>query len=237
MCVLSGDGVLGRHAALWTEMKGNNWPMIDYDSINAAHEGSETDTFTVYRYQQFARRLPVGARHVLDVGCNTGRGGVVLRKQKPELRLVGLDCVAGRLERLPQGVYSAALRNYSTAIEADDASFDAVVAGEFIEHLVFEDVDLSLREFLRVLRPGGRLLLTTPNPSYLVNKVLRRPVIGGAHQSEFEAKDLVKLLRNVGFASVATYGTGRVSRILGTHFPLLCAYGSYMAVADRRESE
>jgi SAM-dependent methyltransferase len=42
-----------------------------------------------------------------------------------------------------------------------DGAFDTVIAGELIEHIY--DTDLFLSECARVLKPGGRLLITTPN--------------------------------------------------------------------------
>jgi len=50
-----------------------------------------------------------------------------------------------------------------------DAAFDALVCLEGIEH--FEDQTGFLRECARVLRPGGRLLLTTPNILHLSSRV------------------------------------------------------------------
>ena len=51
----------------------------------------------------------------------------------------------------------------------DGGSFEAVFAGEIIEHLV--DTDAFLREARRVLRPGGVLVLTTPNLASFENRV------------------------------------------------------------------
>lgn len=44
-----------------------------------------------------------------------------------------------------------------------DGTFDAVFAGHLLEHLSHEQVDQTLGEVRRVLRPGGRLLLLQPN--------------------------------------------------------------------------
>lgn len=49
------------------------------------------------------------------------------------------------------------------------ATFDAVVAGEVIEHVI--DTDHLLRETSRVLRPGGILVITTPNLASFENRV------------------------------------------------------------------
>jgi hypothetical protein len=48
----------------------------DYGVLDAAQTVSETDSFTAQRYVQFARHLG-SAMSILDVGCNTGQGGVV----------------------------------------------------------------------------------------------------------------------------------------------------------------
>lgn len=206
---------------------------IDYEEVNRAQCVSETDTFTAARYRQFARNLPEGCVDVMDVGCNTGRGGRVLLEANPGLVITGLDCVPERLQQLPQGVYQHTLLCSATSIPMPGESFDAVVAGEFIEHLTPRDATDTLVELHRVLRPGGRLLLTTPNPRYLRNVLLGRSVLGGAHLSEFTPEAMVELLLSVGFKRVRVVGTGRVSLVLGTRMPWLPLYGSYMAIADK----
>jgi SAM-dependent methyltransferase len=52
-----------------------------------------------------------------------------------------------------------------------DASFDALLFNEVLEHLLYAPM-LLFREFRRVLVPGGRLYLTTPNPA-AISKLIR----------------------------------------------------------------
>ena len=68
--------------------------------LNRGQKVSEIDPFTERRYQQFVRHLPRDARVVLDVGCNTGRGGAVMKALRPSLHITGLDCVSERVEAL-----------------------------------------------------------------------------------------------------------------------------------------
>lgn len=141
-------------------------------------------TFTEERYAQFIRMIPSGPLRILDIGCNTGRGGARLKQLRPEIELVGLDAVLERLNGLPLGVYTEEIHGLSTAIPCPDESFDAIVAGEFLEHLYPSDVDATLCEFQRALRIGGRLLLTTPNPNYLRNRLSNQTVYGVSHLTQ-----------------------------------------------------
>jgi glycosyltransferase involved in cell wall biosynthesis len=79
----------------------------DYEALNAALTASETDFSTsLYRHAQFARHFG-SAMRILDVGCNNGRGGVVLRQAKPSAHIEGLEMLAARAALVPAGVYDA----------------------------------------------------------------------------------------------------------------------------------
>jgi hypothetical protein len=85
----------------------------------------------------------------------------------------------------------------------------------------------------RVLRIGGRLLLTTPNPHYLRNALRNGTIYEVSHLTQHFPKNLAFRMKMHGFSNVKTLGTGRVSRYLGRHFPLLSVYGSYMIYGDK----
>jgi ubiquinone/menaquinone biosynthesis C-methylase UbiE len=191
------------------------------------------DGFTTERYAQLCRHFPGRCSTVLDVGCSTGLGGLVIARRHPGASIIGLDCVADRLAALP-ACYSSSVRGLSTDIPLDDRSVDVVVAGEFLEHLRPHDVDHTLCEFQRVLRVGGRLLLTTPNPGYLKNRVRGLSVYSVAHLTQHESEVLRLRLRAHGFARIRIRGSGRVSRYVGSRFPVRAVYGSYLVVGDKR---
>jgi SAM-dependent methyltransferase len=202
-------------------------------ALNRDQGCSETDPFTEQRYRQFARRFSPGTRDVLDVGCNTGRGGRVLKTSLPTLHITGIDCVSERLAFLDPLIYQKAICGFTHAIPLPAESFDAIVAGEFIEHVPPYLVFPTLCEFFRLLRLGGLLLLTTPNPRYLKNWVNCTSVLGGAHVSQHYIANLKRRLRDVGFSGVRIRGSGKVSAILGEHFPIRGVYGSYLAEARK----
>ena len=91
----------------------------------------------------------------------------------------------------------------------DDNSFDVVLFCEIIEHLLSDPVH-ALTEIRRVLKPGGDLVLTTPNVARLENA--RKIIAGenvydpysghgpyGRHNREYTQEDLFSLLTANGF--------------------------------------
>lgn len=204
----------------------------DYRSLNSAQEEAERDPFTIRRYRQFARNLPGGVLKVLDVGCANGRGGTELKRLRPDMELHGLDCLQHRLDRLP-GAYDGHVCSFTTEIDAPDGTFDAIVAGEFIEHVTYSDGVRTLEEFWRILRPGGRLLMTTPYPDYLRWTLTGRETVGGAHVSAHYPKQLKVMMTDAGFTHVRWRPSGRMTTLLGDRLPFLWFYGSFLIVGDK----
>lgn len=201
-----------------------------YSEGNSEQAIALEDTFTIERYRQFSRHLPAGPLRILDVGCAEGRGGAELIRMRPDVELSGLDCVAGRLANLPS-CYKGRIEGMTQEIPAEDLSFDAVVAGEFLEHLYPADVDPTLCEFQRILKIGGMLLMTTPNPHSLRMRLRGGSVFGVAHLSQHYPSLLKKRLMLHGFSRVRVFGSGKATRYLGQNFPVLSAYGSYLVRA------
>jgi SAM-dependent methyltransferase len=101
------------------------------------------------RLGELARTLPLGAgARVLDYGCPD----VPYRA----FFAAGADYVAADL---PGNPHSTLTLNADGSVPADDASFDAVLSTQVLEHA--GDPALHLAEAFRVLRPGGALLLST----------------------------------------------------------------------------
>jgi demethylmenaquinone methyltransferase / 2-methoxy-6-polyprenyl-1,4-benzoquinol methylase len=109
-------------------------------------------------------------RQMLDVATGTGDFAILAaRMLKPE-KLTGIDISQGMIDEGLKKVEKAGLSGTVSLETADcmhlpfaDNSFDAVTVAYGVRN--FENLDLGLREMLRVLRPGGRLViveLTTP---------------------------------------------------------------------------
>lgn len=95
---------------------------------------------------------------VLDVGCNTGE--LTARLAALQCQTLGLDvnaeAVALARERYPNLIFRV-----GALPDTDEYGFHAIVASHVIEHL--RDLDTFLSAARERLRPGGRLVLATPN--------------------------------------------------------------------------
>jgi 2-polyprenyl-3-methyl-5-hydroxy-6-metoxy-1,4-benzoquinol methylase len=108
--------------------------------------------------------LPARAR-VLDAPCG---GEAALTRALIES---GFDAQGADLDRQPEGLLGKAFAkvDLDQPLPWSDGAFDAVFSTEGIEHL--ENHFSFLREVCRVLKPGGLLVLTTPNITALRSRV------------------------------------------------------------------
>jgi 2-polyprenyl-3-methyl-5-hydroxy-6-metoxy-1,4-benzoquinol methylase len=117
-------------------------------------------------------------RTVLDVGCSVGSIEALFHAQHPDrARDVSIDGVDISSEAIRQastlGLPRCAFRTYDgERLPFASACFDLVIAIEVIEHVV--DTPRLIAEIARVLRPGGRVWLTTPNPQCWALRAERR---------------------------------------------------------------
>ncbi|MCD0449278.1 class I SAM-dependent methyltransferase [Actinocorallia sp. API 0066] len=106
---------------------------------------------------------------VLDVGCGDGAATGALIARHPGHSVVGTDWSMMALRRARErGV--PVVRAGTDALPVADGSVDVVFMSELIEHLV--DTDAALEEIHRALKPGGTLLISTPNLAAWFNRAL-----------------------------------------------------------------
>ncbi len=152
-------------------------------------------------------------RSVLDVGCASRYGrpdwvhGLV---EKAASTAMGIDIDAGTIEALlaeGHDVQLADARDFDLG-----RTFDVVFAGEIIEHL--DDVHGFLAGVRRHLRPGGQLVLTTPNVFYVGGFVYRFGGHGQVHPQHtcwYCEDTLRQVLTANGFTDIEISFTGHAS--------------------------
>lgn len=157
-----------------------------------------------YRYRESTRDFRIEAEllyrllrpgpgsRILEVGC--GGGALLSFLEGKGHEAVGVDILeeAVRLAQMA-APSSRVLRARAEQLPFADASFDRVVSHHLVEHL--EDLGAALREWRRVLRPGGVLALCTPNRLYPSPRIFHDP----GHVHIYDGEELRREVQAAGF--------------------------------------
>ncbi|MGI9394015.1 MAG: class I SAM-dependent methyltransferase [Boseongicola sp.] len=108
--------------------------------------------------------LPDGSG--LDLGCGDGAlTGVILRYLSNAPEFIGLDYDPDEIQVADRrGVYASTVCSGGEDMPLDDASVDFVFSNSVLEHL--PDLDATIGECARILRPGGLFIATVPAPEF-----------------------------------------------------------------------
>ncbi|HEY1720991.1 MAG TPA: methyltransferase domain-containing protein [Magnetospirillaceae bacterium] len=137
-------------------------PIGYYDQVHAAGRGVQSK----WHHHKFAhvQRSMAGLRNHLDIGC--GPGTFIGSLPAGRHDSVGIDVAAPQIAYATEK-YGSQGRTFQTMqpgiLPFDSDRFDVVTLIEVIEHLPNEENERLLGEALRVLKPGGVLLASTPN--------------------------------------------------------------------------
>jgi SAM-dependent methyltransferase len=146
------------------EMCGRHGPLAS-GRLPVVEGTGAVEQIHVVRYE-FASRFVCGM-NVLDVATGIGYGAHLLATVGKSASVTGVDvseeALSAARERYGHPVLTFRLIAPGTLPFADDA-FDVVVSFETVEHTA--DPGLFLSELRRVLRPGGPLIISTPNKRF-----------------------------------------------------------------------
>jgi ubiquinone/menaquinone biosynthesis C-methylase UbiE len=107
-----------------------------------------------------------GQEILLDIGTGPGEFPGRLRARGHTGRLVGVDLSAGMVEQARAHQSGVEFMQASAdALPFADATLDVVTARHMLYHV--PDVTAALKEFRRVLKPGGRFLAVTNSSTYM----------------------------------------------------------------------
>lgn len=175
---------------------------------------------------------------LVDLGC--GRGDLHRALAAQFDGYLGVDIVM--YDDWQPEVPFVAVDLHSDCSELESDSADVVAAVELIEHL--ENPRALVRTMTRIVRPGGWVVMTTPNQLSLLSKVSllvsnqfpafkARPGLYPSHITALLSDDLVRIARECGLANIDV-GYSEQGRIplTGRHFPRWCSAWFPRALSD-----
>jgi 2-polyprenyl-3-methyl-5-hydroxy-6-metoxy-1,4-benzoquinol methylase len=190
-----------------------------------------------------------GTLKVLDVGCGTGENSASIAAKGH--KVYGIDFSSEAIERYCQRGFEGHVMDLERDLDIPDATFDLVFCSEVIEHLACPEI--LAREVYRVLKPGGALLLSTPNSAFWLYRLLG--VLGWTvselqhpkHLQFFSRRSLRRLLKGAGFTPTEEFGrnmyillpnlprtvTGQLSRLGFTREARVRTNGTFWHLSHR----
>lgn len=184
----------------------------DYHDRYARRRGAKIRTAAI-RLASTTKYLNTATPRMLDIGCSVGAtvqaamdmgwdasGVDISQNAVDECRSHGLDC------HKIDGV----------ALPFEDNHFDMITNWHVIEHC--RDVKETLSEWYRVLKPGGIMILETPDSTYLKAQIMGtryRKFWPPEHLYTFDRKNLSAILQSSGFQILPTRLIGKVSALPG----------------------
>ncbi|MCF7785951.1 MAG: methyltransferase domain-containing protein [Prosthecobacter sp.] len=175
--------------------------------IKASEDSKGTSTSAIIDHALRAALKMGTARSMLEFGA--GKGDLIRQLLDAGWSgpITGADLFA-RPESLQDNI-AWVQADLNLPLQLDGASFDLVVSTEVIEHL--ENPRAVAREFARLLRPGGQVLLTTPNQESLRSLIsllvtghfaLFQDSCYPAHITALLRKDLMRVFKEAGFENI-----------------------------------
>ncbi len=134
---------------------------------------------------------------VLDVG--SGSGWLVRMMVDSGVRVISVDLSSKSLARIRRQTGGEALVSPAERLPFADGTFDCVMASEVVEHL--NDPGFAITEFFRVVKPSGRVIVTTPYRERIQWSLCvhcNRPTPFNAHLHSFDESSLGELFGKAG---------------------------------------
>ena len=196
---------------------------------NAFYTGHPVQRFWHYAKYSQARKLlsVVPGDIVLDVGCGSGVLSYFIAKDNPSSKVIGIDCNASAIAfcrakySLPNLKFKKCLAD---EINYKDGSISKIVFLEVIEHIYENQAKLVMKRFHRLLKKGGRVVISTPNyhsswpvVEFLLDKLKLVPHLSGQqHVVKYTPYKLMTLGYRTGFKTISKHSVNFIAAWLNT---------------------
>ncbi len=146
----------------------------------------------VQRLEKIVDEMPSGNKlAVLDAGCGEGHLLQMMHARHPDYSFYGADIMENALEKCrARAPFASCTKTDLDRLPFPDGFFDIIVCTEVLEH-VFEYKNV-LKEFSRVLKNGGTMIITHPNETnWTISRFLlgRRPIKVPDHVNAFNPRE------------------------------------------------
>ena len=180
-------------------------PVGFYDEVFHRNQGIQSK-WHHHKFRRIVHEISAGSHH-LDFGCGPG---TLVSLLPPGVSAFGVDIASAQIA-YAQEHYGCPGKEFITIdsgkLPFPSETFDSISCIEVIEHLDPGTTAIIFSEFLRVLKSGGKLIVTTPNYGSLwpvLEKMVNR--FSGLsyeeqHISKFRRSDLGSLFKRIGFST------------------------------------
>lgn len=158
---------------------------------------------------------------VLDVGCGPGSLAQAVSAKSCAAHMVGLDVDRDMLQHAQRKVVGGWAAGFAQALPFLDGAFDRVTMTLLLHHLRRPEKEAALHEALRVLRPGGHLLVTdwtAPHGAAAVGFLIVRIVDGFDRTADHAHGRVERLLLDAGVTDLRKLRTRELPLGTITHF-------------------
>lgn len=167
---------------------------------------STFEQFLLFRRHYFAYECAVqhAARYgcFLDVACGFGSALDIISGHFE--KVIAVDAAASALQALPAKPNIEARIEDAASLSLQDDSVDTVAAFQLIEHVETEQALQIVKEMFRVLKPGGRGFITSPNARWRLLEG-QRPW-NRYHVHEYQPAEILEFCRKLGIPEKCIYG-------------------------------
>lgn len=149
-------------------------------------------------------------QRILDIGCGTGSFLVLLKRRYQGVQAAGIDPDPKALRRAKMKAERAGVsvqldRGFADELPHQDASFDYVFSSFMFHHLDEQDREKTLKEAVRVLKPGGAFYLLDFEMQDGSHGFLHRLIHSHARLKDNTPEQLLELMHRAGFGSAERF--------------------------------